>query len=174
MAKYNTREKKEKTSAVAYRSSVPPQFVEETAKKIITKLMVEQKYRDPKYSAKRLSTDIQVNIRHISAVVNLRFQQNYSQLVANMRILEAKYMLQERNFDNMTVEDIAVNVGFTTRQSFYAAFYRICGTTPKEYRLAHGFIPKADLPPEPKPKKKSKKATSKGRKRKARKSPASK
>ena len=136
--------------------------------------MVEQKYRDPKYSAKRLSTDIQVNIRHISAVVNLRFQQNYSQLVANMRILEAKYMLQERIFDNMIVEDIAVNVGFTTRQSFYAAFYRICGTTPKEYRLAHGFIPKADLPPEPKPKKKSKKATSKGRKRKARKSPTSK
>ena len=174
MAKYNTREKKEKTSPIAYRSSVSPQFVEETAKKIITKLMVEQKYRDPKYSAKRLSADIEVNIRHISAVVNLRFQQNYSQLIANMRILEAKYMLQERSFDNMTVEDIAVNVGFTTRQSFYASFYRICGTTPKEYRVAHGFIPKADLPPEPKPKKKTKKAASKGRKRKAHKSPTSK
>ena len=174
MAKYNITEKSEKAKKAAYRNAITPAFVEEVGRKIITKLMVEQKYRDPKYSAKRLSTDIQVNIRHISAVVNLRFQQNYSQLVANMRILEAKYMLQERSFDNMTVEDIAVNVGFTTRQSFYAAFYRICGTTPKEYRLAHGFIPKADLPPEPKPKKKSKKATSKGRKRKARKSPTSK
>ena len=174
MAKYNITEKSEKAKKAAYRNAITPAFVEEVARKIITKLMVEQKYRDPKYSAKRLSTDIQVNIRHISAVVNLRFQQNYSQLIANMRILEAKYMLQERSFDNMTVEDIAVNVGFTTRQSFYAAFYRICGTTPKEYRLAHGFIPKADLPPEPKPKKKSKKATSKGRKRKARKSPTSK
>lgn len=174
MAKYNTREKKERTSAVAYRSSISPQLVEEVAKKIIEKLMIEQKYRDPKYSAKRLTEDIQVNIRHISAVVNLRFQQNYSQLVANMRILEAKYMLQERIFDNMTVEDIAVNVGFTTRQSFYAAFYRLCGITPKEYRLAHGFIPKADLPPEPKPKKKTKKTASKRKKRKARKSPKSK
>lgn len=167
MAKYNTREKKEKKAPLAYRSSVAPQFVEELAKKIITKLMIEQKYRDPKYSAKRLAEDLEVNMRHISAVINLRFQQNYSQLVAKMRIYEAKYMLQGRSFDNMTVEDIATNVGFTTRQSFYATFYKHCGTTPKEYRVAHGFIPKADLPPAPKPKKKAKKATPKKTKKAA-------
>jgi len=146
MAKYNITEKKKKTSAISYHNSMMPDFVEDVARKIIAKLMIEQKYRDPKYSAKRLAQDIGVNMRHISAIVNLRFQQNYSGLVSQMRICEAKYMLQERNFDNMTVEDIAINVGFTTRQSFYAAFYRLCGITPKEYRLAHGFVPKADLP----------------------------
>lgn len=164
MSKYNISEKKEKTSPLSYRNSVTPEFVEDVARKIISKLMVEQKYRDPKYSARRLAGDIGVNMRHISAIVSLRFQQNYSQLVSTMRIFEAKYMLQERSFDNMTVEDIAVNVGFTTRQSFYAAFFRLCGTTPKEYRLAHGFVPKTDLSPTPKPKKKQETAPRKRRK----------
>ena len=162
MAKYNIIEKKEKNSPLSYRNSVTPEFVEDVARKIITKLMIEQKYRDPKYSAKRLAEEIGVNMRNISAVVSLRFQQNYSELVSRMRIYEARYMLQGRAFDNMTVEDIAINVGFTTRQSFYAAFYKICGTTPKVYRMVHGFVLKADLPPAPKPKtKKAGKATAK-------------
>ena len=168
MAKYNIREKKINPANVAYRNSVSHDFVEETARKILYRLMIEQKYRDPKYSAKQLSEDIQVNMRYISAVINVRFQQNYSQLVSRMRVYEAKYMLQDRGFDNMTVEDIAINVGFTTRQSFYAAFFRLCGTTPKEYRVEHGFIPKADQPTEPKPKKpKAKKTTKKKTKKTA-------
>ena len=38
----------------------------------------------------------------------------------------------------MTMEDIAINVGFSTRQSFYATFFRQCGMTPKEYRIMYG------------------------------------
>ncbi len=155
MAKYNITQKKEKTSALSYRNSVTPEMVEDVARKMITKLMIEQKYRDPHYSAKRLADDLGVNMRHISAVVSLRFQQNYSELVNRMRIYEARYMMGDRNFDNMTVEDIAINVGFTTRQSFYASFYRLCGTTPKEYRLAHGFVPKTDILPAKTPSKSS-------------------
>ena len=137
MAKYNLNPKKEKIKTLSYRNSVTPTIVEDIAKKIILNLMVEQKYRDPNYSAKRLASDIGVNMRHISAVINIRFQQNYAQLVGRMRIYEARYMLQDSHFDNMTMEDIAINVGFTTRQSFYAAFYRQCGMTPREYKLTH-------------------------------------
>jgi AraC-like DNA-binding protein len=138
MPKYNIIEKKEKIKTLSYRSSVTPEFVEDAAKKIILKLMVEQKYRDPNYSAKRLADEIGINTRYISAVINLRFQQNYSQLVGMMRIQEARYMLQDNNFNDMTMEDIAINAGFTTRQSFYSAFYRICGMTPREYRMTYG------------------------------------
>lgn len=138
MPKYNIIERKEKVKTLSYRNSVTPEFVEDIARKIISKLMIEQKYRDPNYSAKRLADEIGVNSRYISAVINMRFQQNYSQLVGEMRIQAARYMLQDSNFNDMTMEDIAVNSGFTTRQSFYATFYRVCGTTPREYRLTYG------------------------------------
>ncbi len=138
MTKYNIIEKKEKVTTLSYRRSVAPSFVEDVARKIIQKLMVEGNYRDPQYSAKRLADDIGINMRQASAVISLRFQQNYSQLVGNMRVHEAKYMLQEREFRDMTMEDIAINVGFSTRQSFYATFFRQCGMTPKEYRIMYG------------------------------------
>lgn len=147
MAKYNIKAKKEKAATLSYKNTVTPAFVEDVAKRIITKLMIEGAYRNPKYSAKRLAADLDINMRQLSAVVSLRFQQNYSVLVGTMRILEAKYMLRDRSFDNMTIEDIATNVGFTTRQSFYMNFYKTCGTTPMDYRRQHGFAPKADTLP---------------------------
>ena len=162
MTKYNIIEKKEKVTTLSYRRSVAPSFVEDVARKIIQKLMVEGNYRDPQYSAKRLADDIGINMRQASAVISLRFQQNYSQLVGNMRVHEAKYMLQEREFRDMTMEDIAINVGFSTRQSFYATFYKICGITPKEYRQTYGDMPE---PKPAKPKKKRKPAAKKRKKR---------
>lgn len=140
MTKYNITPKKEKKAGPSYRNIVQPEIVEETATKIISRLMVDKKYRDSKYSARQLAKDIGVNMRQISAVINARFQQNYSELVGTMRIFEAKYMLGDANFANMKMEDIAINVGFTTRQSFYATFYKQCGITPKEYRQTYGNI----------------------------------
>lgn len=157
MAKYNIIEKKEKVTTLSYRRSVAPSFVEDVARKIIQKLMVEGNYRDPKYSAKRLADDIGINMRQASAVISLRFQQNYSQLVGNMRVHEAKYMLQEREFRDMTMEDIAINVGFSTRQSFYATFFRQCGMTPKEYRIMYGPSLKKSTKPAKKKKKPARK-----------------
>ena len=162
MAKYNITPKKEKKIVSAYRSSVTPEMVEDIARRIIERLMIEKKYRDPKYSAKQLAIDLGVNMRHISAVISVRFQQNYAELVGTMRIQEARYMLQDANFANMKMEDIAINVGFTTRQSFYATFYKICGITPKEYRQTYGVA----VEPKPaKPKKKAKPAAKKRKKR---------
>ena len=112
MAKYNITEKKEKAKTLSYRNSVTPEFVEDMARKIVSKLMIEKKYRDPDYSAKRLADDIGVNSRHISAVINLRFQQNYSQMVGEMRIQEARYMLQDSSFNQMTMEVSQTDMGF--------------------------------------------------------------
>lgn len=135
MSKYNIVPKKEKVRTVAYRNSVSPQFVEKVSREIIMKLAIEQKYRDPNYSAKRLAEDLGINSRYISAVMFLRFQKSYSQMVLEMRISEAMYMLQEKSYNNMTIEDVAINVGFSSRQNFYVAFYKLNGQTPLEYRL---------------------------------------
>jgi len=108
--------------------------VDELYEKIQQKIVLEKKYRDAEYSAKQLAVDLHTNTRYISAVINLRFQQNYSSLVNELRIRDALYLLIDQRYADCTVEDIATMVGFSNRQSFYAAFYRIKGMTPKEYR----------------------------------------
>lgn len=135
MAKYNLTEKKQKTPL--YRSLLKMETVDEIYQQIMAKFIVEKKYRDCNYSAKKMAEELNTNVRYISAIVNLRYQDNYSQMVNEFRIKEAMYMLKDRRYLNMTVEDIALAVGFQNRQCFYVAFYKRLGITPREYRTSN-------------------------------------
>ncbi|MBS7372258.1 MAG: helix-turn-helix domain-containing protein [Paraprevotella sp.] len=131
--KYNLTEKKQKNPL--YRTLVNPQLVEELYQKIMAKFVVEKKYKDPEYSAQKLAKELDTNSRYISAVINLRFQDNYSQMVNEFRIKDAMYMLKDKHCMRMSMEDIASQVGFSNRQSFYAAFYKRTGCTPRDFRM---------------------------------------
>ena len=111
-----------------------PAVVEDLYQKIMAKFIVEKKYRDPKYSAQVMAEELGTNTRYISAVVNLRYQDNYSQMVNEFRIKEAMYMLTDIHCIKMTMEDIGLKVGFANRQCFYAAFYKRLGMSPFEYK----------------------------------------
>ncbi|MCR4592314.1 MAG: helix-turn-helix domain-containing protein [Bacteroidaceae bacterium] len=135
MAKYNLTEKKQKTPL--YRSLLKMETVDDIYQQIMAKFIVEKKYRDSSYSAKKMAEELNTNVRYISAIVNLRYQDNYSQMVNEFRIKEAMYMLKDRRYLNMTIEDIALAVGFQNRQCFYVAFYKRVGITPREYRMTN-------------------------------------
>lgn len=132
MSKYNITDKKDKNAA--YRSLVKAELVDELYEKIVNILFVQKKYRDCTYSAKKLADEIGTNTRYISAVVNMRFHQNYSCLVNEYRIKEAMYMLVDKRYDSYTMEEISKTVGFANRQSFYAAFFRVKGVSPRAYK----------------------------------------
>ena len=100
-----------------------------------TRVIVGQKkYKDATYSARALAEDLETNTRYLSAVINSRFGMNYSCLVNEYRIKEAMNLLVDKRYAAKNIEEISTMVGFSNRQSFYAAFYRIVGMTPKEYR----------------------------------------
>lgn len=132
MAKYNIKERN--TKAASYRSQLSAELLNELYDKIQKKLIIDKVYLDPTYSAQKLAKELNTNNRYISAVVNLRFQTNYSCLINEYRIREAQYMLIDPRCSSMSIESISSAVGFANRQSFYAAFYRIHGITPTEFR----------------------------------------
>ena len=101
MPKYNLTEKKVK--APLYRALLSPKLVEELYLQIMQKFVVEKKYRDPEYSAQKLAEELSTNTRYISAVINLRFQDNYSQMVNDFRIRDAMYMLKDRHNADKTM-----------------------------------------------------------------------
>lgn len=135
MAKYNITEKKEKEAA--YRSLVSPKLMDDLKEKILDIILIQQKYKDKDYSAKRLAEDLGTNTRYISAVVNVRFHMNYTSFVNKYRIDEAMTLLVDKRYQDLNMEDISSMVGFSNRQSFYASFYKINGVTPREYKIRH-------------------------------------
>ena len=135
MAKYNITELKEKEAA--YRNLVSPRLMDELKEKILDIILIQKKYKDKDYSAKRLAEDLGTNTRYISAVVNVRFHMNYTSFVNKFRIEEAMALLVDKRYRGLNMEDISDMVGFANRQSFYASFYKINGITPREYKLRH-------------------------------------
>ena len=135
MAKYNITEKKEKEAA--YRSLVSPKLMDEMQEKILNIIVMQKKYRDKDYSAKRLAEDLGTNTRYISAVVNVRFHMNYTSFVNKYRIDEAMTLLVDRRYQDLRMEEISDMVGFANRQSFYASFFKVMGVTPRDYKITH-------------------------------------
>ncbi len=135
MAKYNITEKREKEAA--YRSLVSPSLMDEMQEKIMNIVVMQKKYRDKDYSAKRLAEDLGTNTRYISAVVNVRFHMNYTSFVNKYRIEEAMTILVDKRYQDLRMEEVSDMVGFANRQSFYASFFKIMGITPREYRISH-------------------------------------
>ena len=143
MAKYNINEKKEKVAA--YRSLVSPKMMDEMQEKIMNIIVMQKKYRDKDYSAKKLAEELGTNTRYISAIVNVRFHMNYTSFVNKYRM-----------------EEVSDMVGFSNRQSFYASFFRVVGITPREYRLQHLKQHPSMLVPKPR-KTKAKKTSAKSK-----------
>lgn len=132
---YNIKEKSEKQAA--YRSLIRAELADELFDKILNMIVVEKRYRDPKFSAKELAKELDTNTRYISAVINSRFNMNFSCLLNEYRIKEALHRMTDKRYAEETIEEISAVVGFSNRQSFYAAFYRIMGETPNGYRKRH-------------------------------------
>lgn len=135
MTKYNITEAREREAA--YRSLINPKLMDELKQKILEVILIQKKYKDKNYSAKNLAEDLGTNTRYISAVVNVRFHMNYTSFVNKYRIEEAMGILTDRRYTHMKMEDISQMVGFSNRQSFYAAFFKINGCTPREYKLRY-------------------------------------
>ena len=135
MAKYNITEKKEKEAV--YRSLVSPRLMDEMKEKILNIIVMQKKYKDKNYSAKRLAEDLGTNTRYVSAVVNVRFHMNYASFINKYRIEEAMSILVDKRYQNLRMEEVSDMVGFANRQSFYASFYKLMNMTPRDYRMQH-------------------------------------
>ena len=129
---YNLREKKKKEAA--YRTMIRADLADELYQKIVDIVIIKKKYRDPNFSSKDLAKMLNTNTRYLSAVVNSRFGMNYSCLLNDYRVKDALRLLSDKKMNDKNVEEISTMVGFANRQSFYAAFYRIIGETPNNYR----------------------------------------
>ncbi len=68
--------KTNKPRKASYREAIPDELADILYEKILQKMVVEKKYRDSTFSAKKLADELDTNARTNSAVVNLRFNKN--------------------------------------------------------------------------------------------------
>lgn len=132
MGKYNISDGGIKEAA--YRAQMSRAKTAELKGRITSLLIKRKKYLDKDYSARRLADGLGTNTRYVSAAVSVCFGMNYTSLVNKYRVERAKVVLTDRKHEGLKMEDVGLMAGFANRQSFYAAFYKFTGMTPRQYK----------------------------------------
>ncbi len=101
------------------------------AAKIETAMQADQLYRDPNLSLWDLSKHISVTSHYVSQTLNTKLGRSFFDYVNSWRIKDAVTRLTTT--DETTLM-IALDVGFNSRSSFYKAFKRETGKTPRDIR----------------------------------------
>ncbi len=98
-------------------------------------LMKEAKiYRDANLGLESMSTQLNISGNYLSQLVNKVTGRNFTDYVNGFRIEDAKSKLRNPEFINYTIIAIALESGFNSKSTFYSAFKKLTGISPKEYR----------------------------------------
>lgn len=94
-------------------------------------------YLDATLSRNTLARDLSTNIRYITLAIKQETGCSFTQYNNNYRVARAITLMREKNA-NHSVQQIALQCGYTTVSSFYRNFKSVTGQTPAAYleRLA--------------------------------------
>ncbi len=112
-------------------SALDEERAKRIAAKIETAMQADLLYRDPNLSLWDLSKHISVTSHYVSQTLNTKLGRSFFDYVNSWRIKEAVTLLTATKETTLT---IALDVGFNSRSSFYKAFKRETGKTPREIR----------------------------------------
>ncbi len=74
-----------------------------------------------------------IHTKTISESINSILASNFNSFINQFRINEAKKMLKNTDFSNLSIEGIGQEVGFSSKSTFYRSFKKEIGSTPKEF-----------------------------------------
>jgi AraC-like DNA-binding protein len=92
------------------------------------------RYRDIDFSATVMADELGISPYVLSRLLRKVMGASYADLVNGLRIADARKMLADARYDEYTVDEIGLLVGFRNRQSFFASFRKLAGATPQCFR----------------------------------------
>ncbi|GAA4273323.1 helix-turn-helix domain-containing protein [Aquimarina gracilis] len=100
-------------------------------------LMKEAKmYRDPNLGLESMARKLKISSNYLSQLVNKLSGYNFADYVNRFRIEDVKSKLRNPSFVHYTIISIALEAGFNSKSTFYSAFKKLTGISPKEYRVS--------------------------------------
>jgi AraC-like DNA-binding protein len=101
----------------------------------LVKCMEEDKdFKNPLVSLPFIAKKLNRPVHHISQVINEKLDQSFFEMIASYRVEEAKGILKDPSHNQLTIEDIADEVGYNSKSAFNRSFKKHTGITPSEFR----------------------------------------
>lgn len=113
------------------RSALTQAHAEQLATRIRSAMTQDALYLDPNLSLQKLSRHVGALPNQVSQTLNEQIGSTFFDFIAHHRIDAAKQLIVGGAANSLTV---SLDVGFNSRSTFYKAFKRETGMTPKAYR----------------------------------------
>jgi len=94
---------------------------------------IEKPFLKKKYSIRDLAADCDIPVHYLSVVINEEFGCNYNDFINGFRV---KFIIKHRYVEEwypFSLEGLASEAGFNSRNSFFIAFKKATGQTPSGY-----------------------------------------
>ncbi len=127
----------ERTTRKYEKSSLTQEIQSATLGKLQALMLTEKPFLDPGFSLPALSKRLGVSTHHLSQILNEELKQSFFDFLGAYRIQEAQQLLADEGNAYIKIEEIGQMVGYNSKSAFNAAFRKITGTTPSEYRKKH-------------------------------------
>ena len=88
---------------------------------------------NPDFSVDMLAELVHSNQKYVSQVINDSFKKNFRSFLNSYRIKEAQLILSEPDAIKYTIESVALQVGFRSRNAFRDVFKEFTGISPNSY-----------------------------------------
>lgn len=95
---------------------------------------IKQNFQNPNLSLEFVSSEINVSTSYLSQIINSN-NIKFNDYVNLLRVEEAIKILTNDDYDNYNITSIGFEAGFNSNASFYRAFKKHTGKSPKEYRI---------------------------------------
>lgn len=123
------RPRKNAKGRISSTSEIPPTMEDQ-----ILMLIKEKKYyRDPHLTIRDLSDYLGLAYPQLSQFINTAYERNFNAFINKFRIEEVTRELTNNKHQAYTIMGLAQKSGFNSASSFYAAFKKETGKTPKAY-----------------------------------------
>lgn len=93
----------------------------------------EKVYLDHTLTLDKLADLLNLSRHHTSQIINEYFKSNFFEFINNYRIQEAIHLMSDTS-NTMHINEIIDITGFNNRSSFYTAFKKKTGMSPKQYQ----------------------------------------
>lgn len=115
------------------KSSLSSQQSKGLLRRVISLMETEKLYLDPEFKISEIANRLSTSTNIISQVLNQETNKNFYEFVNEYRIAEAMKRLSDPKFSHITILGVAMDSGFSNKNTFNRLFKKHTGLTPTQF-----------------------------------------
>jgi AraC-like DNA-binding protein len=131
---FSESDRAEQSKTKYLKSSLSKEKKDQILHKLEIYMNSDKPYQNSSVSLSLMAKQLAVSPHHLSQTINNCLHKNFYKYLSDYRIKDAKYMLSQSDFTHLTIEEIAIQVGYNSKSAFNNAFKKLTGMTPSHYR----------------------------------------